>query len=130
MLFEKIRYLVDAHFKEKEKIVKSSITKKTKNSESNQVLDNLNQHKKIKPHFKKIIALVRHVYEDLIAESKKPPISLNQSQAQEQENVSELGDKVESLHNTKVPFDQQIGVAAKETLTRLETPRFNINLQA
>ena len=70
MLFEKIRYLVDFHFKEKEKVVKSSITKKTKSSENNQVLETLNQHKKIKPYFKKIISLVRQVYDDMIVESK------------------------------------------------------------
>ena len=62
--------LLQDHFKEKEKVVKSSITKKTKSSENNQVLETLNQHKKIKPYFKKIISLVRQVYDEMIVESK------------------------------------------------------------
>lgn len=42
MLFEKIRYLVDGHFNEKDNIFKSSIPRKQKSSEKNEHLENFN----------------------------------------------------------------------------------------
>jgi hypothetical protein len=72
MLFEKIEYLVSAHFKEKDKLVRSSIS--GKQDKQNEHLSMIDEHKKIKPYFKNLVSLTRIAYQDLLTQQAKEKV--------------------------------------------------------